>query len=426
MFPIAVVGMWHLGPVTAACLSSVGHAVIALDEDQGVIGGLAEGRLPVAEPGLADIIRRECETGRLRFSTCFEDSAACKVVWMAYDTPVDDKDIADVEFVHRQSLRILEHVGDGTVFVVSSQMPTGSIARLEREFAPLAAGRRVSFACAPENLRLGKAIEVFLSPDRVVLGVRDEMARATLEAVYHRFTNRIEWMSVESAELTKHSINAFLATSICFANEIAAMCEITGADALEVERGLKTDQRIGTQAYLHAGGAIAGGTLARDVTFLQSLANAASTRVPLIDAVQASNEHHKTWIKRRLSEALPTLSGCTVALLGLTYKPGTNTLRRSAAVELARWLGRKGACVRAFDPEISELPEELRSVLALGDSVANTLHGADALVVMTPWPQLQSLDPILAPPIVFDPSRCIDQVLSTRRDIRYYSIGRPS
>lgn len=421
---IAVVGMWHLGPVTAACLASVGHTVIAIDEDPETVKALAQARTPVAEPQLAEMIARECESGRLRFSARFEDTAACPIVWIAYDTPVDENDVADVEFVHRQSMRILEYVGDATVFVVSSQMPAGSVARMEREFAPCAAGRCVRFAYAPENLRLGKAIQVFLQPDRVVLGVRDEPTRTALLAMYAPFTDRIEWMSVESAEMTKHAINAFLATSVCFINEIATLCEATGADALEVERGLKTDQRIGQRAYLHAGGAVGGGTLARDISFLRSLGQRAATPLPLIDGVHASNENHKTWLQRKIAEVLGELAGRTVAILGLTYKPGTDTLRRSSAVEAARWLNRKGVKVRAFDPQVTQLPEELKSVLSLGSDMHDTLRGADALVVMTPWPEFQALDPGLAPPVVFDAARFLERILNPQPRVRYYSIGR--
>jgi UDPglucose 6-dehydrogenase len=421
---IAVVGMWHLGPVTAACLASVGHNVTAIDEDAQIIAGLVQNNPPVAEPCLAGTIARECEAGRLRFSACLEDAGRCDVVWIAYDTPVNESDNADTEVVHGHSMRVLEHVGDGTVLVVSSQMPVGSIARMEREFAPHAAGRRVSFVCAPENLRLGKAMEVFLHPDRVVLGVRDLAAQSTLEAIYAPFTDRIEWMSVESAEMTKHAINAFLATSVCFINEIATLCERVGADAGEVERGLKTDQRIGQRAYLHAGGAIAGGTLARDLGFLQLLGRKTVAPLPLIDGVRASNENHKAWLQRQISEALGDLRGLTLAILGLTYKPGTNTLRRSPSVEIARWLNEKGASVRAFDPQIAQLPEDMRSTMALGSSIADGLQGADALVVMTPWPEFQMLDPSLVPSIVFDAGRFLEKSLNGQPGLRYYSIGR--
>jgi UDPglucose 6-dehydrogenase len=231
-------------------------------------------------------------------------------------------------------------------------------------------------------------------------------------------------MSVESAEMTKHAINAFLATSICFINEIATLCETAGADAVEVERGLKTDRRIGPLAYLHAGGALAGGTLARDIGFLRSLAERTGTRLPLIDGVHASNEQHKTWLQRRIAEALGQLAGCTIAILGLTYKPGTNTLRRSAAVETACWLARQGVTVRVFDPQVSELPEDLRPVMSLGTDIAATLRDADALVVATPWPEFQSLNPALAPPVVFDAARFLERSLASRPGVRYYSIGR--
>jgi UDPglucose 6-dehydrogenase len=420
---IAVVGMWHLGPVTAACLASAGHTVVGIDEDPEIVKALAQAKPPVAEPELAEMIERECEGGRLRFSVRFEDVAACSVVWIAYDTPVDENDVADVEFVYRQSLRVLDHVGDGTVFVVSSQMPVGSIARLEREFATHAGSRCVWFASAPENLRLGKALEVFLRPDRVVLGVRDQSARSTLESVYAPFTDRVEWMSIESAEMTKHAINAFLATSVCFINELATLCEATGADALEVERGLKTDQRIGQKAYLHAGGAIGGGTLARDISFLRALGQRAVTPVPLINGVHASNENHKTWLRRKISGVLGGVRGRNIAILGLAYKPGTNTLRRSSGVETAVWLNREGAKVRAFDPQVAHLPEELQSVMSLGSDMAATLRGAEALVVMTPWPEFQALDPALAPAVVFDAGRFLERILKPQPGIRYYSLG---
>ena len=212
MLTISVAGMWHLGSVTAACLASVGHTVIGIDEDPSVVAALAKARPPVAEAGLAEMTARQMAAGRLSFSTRFEDSSRSDVVWVAYDTPVDENDVANIEFVHSRALRLLDHMKDGAILVVSSQIPVGSVARLERDFAHRAGGRHIGFACAPENLRLGKAIEVFLQPDRVVLGVRDQVAQAALQAVYGPYTDRIEWMSVESAEMTKHAINSFLAT----------------------------------------------------------------------------------------------------------------------------------------------------------------------------------------------------------------------
>ncbi len=416
---IAVAGLWHLGTVTAGCLAAAGHEVIGLDEDAALIGRLSHGELPVAEPGLKEIFDAELASGRLRFSTSFAEAAAADVVWVTYDTPVDDQDRADTEFVHARALRLAEQMRAGAVLLVSSQMPVGSIARLEQEF-----GGAVRFACSPENLRLGKALQVFRSPDRVVVGVRDAETRAILEGVWAPFAPRIEWLSVESAEMTKHAINSFLATSICFINEIATLCERTGADALEVERGLKTDLRIGPGSYLHAGGAFAGGTLARDIAFLRSISERTGAGVPLIDGVYESNQHHKSWLARRVREVFPALTGRTVAMLGLTYKPGTNTLRRSSAVEAAEWLHGEGARVRAFDPAITELPAELQPVISLAGSVEQALAGADALVVMTPWPEFRELNAAWAPEVVFDAARFLEPVLVGRDGLRYFSIGR--
>ena len=417
---IAVAGLWHLGTVTAGCLAAAGHDVVGIHEDTALIGRLNAGELPVAEPGLAEMFAAETAGGRLRFSSSFAEAAGAQVVWITYDTPVDEQDRADTDFVHARAMLLAAEMADGAVMLVSSQMPVGSIARMERELGD----GRVRFACSPENLRLGKAIQVFRSPDRVVVGVRDEATRSMLEGVWAPITDRVEWMSVESAEMTKHAINSFLATSICFINEIATLCERTGADALEVERGLKTDQRIGPGSYLHAGGAFAGGTLARDIAYLRGISAQTGTGVPLIDGVFASNQHHKTWLQRRMLEVFPSLAGRTVAILGLTYKPGTNTLRRSSAVEAAEWMYGEGARVQAFDPAIEELPAALDGVIHLAGSIAAALEGAEALVVMTPWPEFRQMEAEQAPELVFDAARFLEGALAGRPGVRYFSIGR--
>ncbi len=266
--------------------------------------------------------------------------------WVTFDTPVDEDDVADVAYVERQIEAAFPYLADGAVVLCSSQLPVGTSGKLEQAWGKAAAGRTVSFACSPENLRLGKAIEVFTNPDRVIVGVRDDHARARVQALFQPITDRIEWMSVESAEMTKHAVNAFLATSVTFINELAALCERTGADAKEVERGLRTERRIGPHAYLSPGGAFAGGTLARDVTFLRALGSRLGRPTPLMDGVLASNTAHRMWARRRLESDLGDLAGAKIAVWGLTYKPGTDTLRRSDAIELCRWLvepGRLGA-----------------------------------------------------------------------------------
>lgn len=414
---ICVQGLWHLGSVTAACLAAAGHRIIGLDFDAPTIAMLRDGKAPVAEPGLDELLRSHA----IEFTTDAARAAGADVLWIAYDTPVDADDNADVEFVIAQAARTLRYVRDGSIVIVSSQLPVGSTARLEA-MAPT-----LRFACSPENLRLGKAIEVFTKPDRVVVGVRDAQTRARVTDVFAPFTTRIEWMTIESAEMTKHAINAFLALSVTFANELASVCERVGADAKEVERGLKTESRIGPKAYLAPGGAFAGGTLARDVAFLSQLGGNHELALPLLSGIRPSNEAHKQWAQRRLVERLGSLVDVTVAVWGLTYKPGTDTLRRSAAVELCRDLVARGAKVRAFDPALRTVPPEL--AIEFGDP-AMTVRDASALVIATEWPAFRELDlavllPRMKRRLVIDANRFLAANV-VGLDVEYYAVGVPT
>ena len=244
---VAVAGLWHLGTVTAACLAKAGLRVRAFDQDIDIVLGLQEGRLPVAEPGLADLTARCMSDGLLSFSND-PAAVAADVVWITYDTPVDEQDRADVSFVMNSIAVLFPYLKHDSLVIVSSQLPVGSTARLEAMYRAAHPDGKASFAYSPENLRLGKAIEVFARPDRVVVGIRSEADRARIASLLAPFTDRVEWMSVESAEMTKHALNAFLATSIVFINEVAALCERVGVDVREVERGLKSDIRIGQRA----------------------------------------------------------------------------------------------------------------------------------------------------------------------------------
>jgi len=304
-------------------------------------------------------------------------------------------------------------------------LPVGTVARAEAALAAARPGSRVHFACSPENLRLGKAIQVFMEPDRVVVGVRSPEARAVIAALLAPVTDRIEWMSVESAEMTKHALNAFLAVSVTFANEIAAICERVGADAKEVERGLKSEARIGPRAYLAPGAAFAGGTLARDVAFLEALARGHTLEAPLVAAVRPSNEFHKGWALRHVPDA----RGAVVAVWGLTYKPGTDTLRRSAAIETCLALAARGARVRAYDPAIRTLPPELAGAIELCSTALDTARGADALVVATEWPELREVDlagalRLMSRPLVVDANRFLGGSVAGL-GAEYHAVGAP-
>ena len=427
---ICVVGLWHLGTVTAACLATFGHTVVGFDFDTETVQKLQGARPPLFETGLEDLVRSGLASTRLRFTNSVADALSdAEVVWVTYDTPVDDDDQADVPFVFERVKQLFAHLAEETLVLISSQVPVGTTRRLEQAYATCYPNGAVTFGYLPENLRLGTAISTFMRPDRVLAGVRTKLDRERVAALLSPFADRIEWMSVESAEMAKHALNAFLATSIAFINEVATLCEEVGADALEVERALRSDARIGPQAYLSPGSAFAGGTLARDLSYLAQIGAACSHPVFLLSAVRKSNDAHKLWVCLRLQAILGDLRGQRVAVWGLTYKPGTDSLRRSSSVELCRWLTHQGAQVRAHDPAIQELPEHLAKEFALCSSALLALDAATALVVATGWPDYRLLSPeaVLAAmrvPLVLDPNRFLCSTLGSDPRIRYVSVGR--
>ena len=426
---VAVVGLWHLGTVTAACVAAAGVPTVGIDDDATRVEGLARGEPPLFEPGLAELLRAGLDAGTLSVSTRLAAVADADIVWVCHDTPVDDEDRADVGYVTSRVEAMFDQLKDGAVVLVSAQLPVGTIRALESAYAARKRGRRVAFACCPENLRLGQAIQVFQNPGRIVVGVRDQGTKSVLEPLLRRFCDNLIWMSVESAEMVKHALNAFLAVSVAFTNEIATVCERVGADASEVEAGLRSDPRIGQRAYVKAGPAFAGGTLARDVNFLGQFARDHRLAVPVIDGVLSSNRAHGQWALNQLRNLLAPLKGKTVAILGLAYKPGTSALRRSTAVELIGALLKEGVAVRAFDPKVTALPAGLSASVVLAADAASAVRGADALVVATEWPEFRSLsaDEIaraMKGIVVLDAGRYLAGNLATGTRLKLYSVGR--
>jgi UDPglucose 6-dehydrogenase len=422
---IAVAGLWHLGPTIAACLAAAGFRVVGIDPEPGVADGLAAGRLPVEEPGLADLVRAGVARGTLSFARA--DAAAvadADLLWVAWDTPVDERDEADVALVRRRTEPLLDAVRPGATVLVSSQVPVGFTRALT---AGRPAGVRVGYS--PENLRLGKALESFRSPARVVVGTDDGRPSETVAAVFAPFCRDLLWMSLESAELAKHALNAFLATSVAFANEVARLGERHGADAKDVERALRSEPRIGPGAYLAPGPAFAGGTLARDLRFLARLGREAGMATPLLTGVLDSNREQGRWLRQTVEAVAAPLAGAPIAVWGLAYKPGTSTLRRSSALELCRWLAERGAEVRAHDPAVDRLPEPSAG-MRLTRSPLEAAAGARLLVVATPWPEYrevaaESLLAAMTAPRVLDEARFLAGTLGRDPRIEYLAVGTP-
>ena len=426
---ICVQGTWHLGSVTAACLADKGHKVIGLDYDTNVINSLSKGKAPIYEPGLDDLIGKGLAEKRLSFFDRPIDHISDQdILWITYDTPVDDDDQADIEFVFEQVEKTIPYLPLGITVLVSSQMPVGSIRRLEKLTQKNHPELKIGFAYSPENLRLGKAIDIFMNPDRIVVGFRSERDQKKIRKMLLPITEKIEWMTIESAEITKHAINAFLATSITFANEIATVCELTGADAKQVERGLKSEQRIGPKAYLSPGSAFAGGTLARDIQFLNQVGDNEGIKLPLLSSVKPSNDQHKSWAMRRLLAKFSDISGKKITLWGLAYKPGTDTLRRSLAVELANALIEKGVILTIHDPLVKSLPDAWKGKVIKSSHPLDSVFQADALVVTTECTIYKEVEvakiPSIAPGImILDANRFLDSLLNLD-GIEYISVGQ--
>jgi UDPglucose 6-dehydrogenase len=422
---IVVAGLWHLGSVTAACCARH-FQVTGLDFDPPTIARLNEGKAPLFEPGLDDLIGAGIAQQRLRFSD--DPKTACAgadVLWLTEDTPVDDQDVSDVAAVLEKLRRCLPHLPAGALVLVSSQLPVGTCRKLEAEFP------QFHFACVPENLRLGRAIDAFEKAERFVVGLRTDAKKAVIETLLGPFAPQVLFMRTESAEMVKHALNSFLGVSITFINEIARLCERAGADAKEVSLGLKSDARIGPRSYLGPGGPFAGGTLARDVVTLSKLASEAREQVFVLPAIKCSNDEHRGWAFRKLQSRLGELRGQTIAVLGLVYTPNTDTLRRSAAVELSRQLLSAGARVQAFDPAVQSARPELASIPLLL-SLAEAVRGADAAVVCTEWPVFRQgswaelARTMHQPVVVVDPNRFLEAQLKGIPGVEHLSVGRPS
>jgi len=426
---ICVHGLWHLGLVTSACLASLGFEVVGIDPDSLLIKDLKNKKLPIFEPGLDELISSGLDNRNLKFELSSPSNLKeVELLWVTFDTPVDDDDKADVAFVENQVKKILPDLDINTVILISSQMPVLSVKKLEAYAAEHLSHKKFRFASSPENLRLGKAIDVFTNPDRIVVGVRDLETKEFLEKILFRITDKIEWMTVESAEMTKHAINAFLATSVTFANEIASICEMVHADAKDVERGLKTEARIGPKAYLSPGGPFAGGTLARDIEYLGAIGKLNHVPTPLISSVRLSNDEHKKWVRRKLVQKFQSMRDIKVALWGLTYKAGTDTLRRSLSVELCDWLIEQNAVIKVYDPVVKELPNHWSSVV-MGSNAFDTLKDAQVLIIGTEWPEFkENADQILltAKPdlVIIDANRYLGKSKAPLH-FNYISVGIP-
>ena len=388
---ICILGMWHLGSVTATCLSSLNNEVIALDYDKKIIKNLNNLIFPVQEPRLLEIAKKSFKEKKLRFiSSANKIPKEIDYLWVTYDTPVNFQDKSDTTYVIKNLIKTLNSLKKTIPIIISSQLPAGTVRELEVKYKD-----KFDFIVIPENLRLGNAVNTFYQQKRILVGIRNKALKSKIKKLLSPMSKDIKFMRIESAEMTKHAINSFLALSITFANELASISELIGADYKEIEEGLKSEERIGYKAYLSAGTAFAGGTLARDIEFLKLLASKFTNnnlKIDLIKNIKRSNNNHKKWIINKIQSVTLNPNLKNITLWGLSYKENSGTLRRSLAVEVGNQLIKKGARLNIFDPIVPKLPKHWGKQAGLHSDLYESIQSTDILVVCTNSAQYKNID----------------------------------
>jgi UDPglucose 6-dehydrogenase len=391
---ICVAGIWHLGLVHAACFADMGHQVIGYDPDEDRVAGLNAGRPPIFEPGIEALLSAGLASGRLSFTADLSQAVSNAThVFVTFDTPVDDNDEVDLSGIFAAFEAMAPSLQPGVSVIVCSQVPVGTCEALSAVIRSKRPELDYGVACVPENLRLGQGIERFMRPDMIVLGCDNDTTRARVEPVYAQIESPRVNVDLRTAEMTKHAINSYLATMISFGNELANISDLVGADAMKVVAALKLEARVSPRAPLNPGLGFAGGTLARDMKVLQGIAREHDYEAPLVNGVLSLNRLQNTVAIRAIQRYYGRWQGLTIGLLGLTYKPGTSTIRRSSAIEMLIALTEAGATVNAYDPmaDAGELAPHAQRFTRY-DSAYDASTGADALVVATPWPEVLELD----------------------------------
>lgn len=423
---VAVFGAGYIGLVTGACLADLGHRVVIRDIDPEKIKLLQAGEVPIYEPGLSDLIGRNKE--RLSFTLDLAEAVTgAEIAYVCVDTPPSASGDADLSRVWSvvTSLKDAAHL---RAVVVKSTVPVGTGSRVRAALDAAGLGH-VGYAANPEFTAEGRAVSDFMHPDRIVIGTSDEATARLLTELHESVDGPVVVMSVRSAEMVKLAANALLATKISFINEIATLCEKTGADVEEVAHAVGLDHRLGPH-FLRPGIGWGGSCFPKDSEALRQLANNTGYHLQLLSAVIEVNNLQKRRAIQKLKDELGTLAGARVALLGLTFKPGTDDMRESPSTVLASRLLAEGAEVHCWDPMARPAAAEPWTSTTRHTSVEQALEGADAAVIVTEWPQLAQVDwtqavATMRRPVLFDGRNLLDPVAMRAAGYHYLSVGRP-
>lgn len=394
MAKICVIGTGYVGLVTGTCFSDIGHQVVCLDIDESRIKQLQKGQMPIYEPGLEQVIEQNVRAGRLAFSTNYRESlSGADFAFIAVGTPSSDDGDADMQYVKKAAISIAEHLDHPIIIVNKSTVPVGTgdwvaeiIQDLNSQDVP-----EFSVVSNPEFLREGSAVSDFMNPDRVVLGSTDAEAAQKVADLYETLRAPIMITDLRTAEMIKYASNAFLAARISFINEMATICESLGADVRQVAKGMGMDKRIGP-SFLEAGLGWGGSCFPKDVKALAHMADTRGAHPQLLQAVMDINHNQRISAVKKLEQALGSLRGRLIGVLGLSFKPNTDDIRDAPSLDIIRMLLDGGAEVQAFDPQAMAASKAEIPQIILCDNPYAVAEGVDALLLATEWNEFKSLD----------------------------------
>jgi UDPglucose 6-dehydrogenase len=434
---IAVVGTGYVGLVTGTCFAEVGIDVICIDIDTNKIDNLKKGILPIFEPGLEEMVVRNHKEGRLQFSSDLGTSIKdCDVAFIAVGTPPGEDGSADLKYVLAVATEIGQNMNHYVVVVTKSTVPVGTAKKVKNAVQNALNTRSIEIpfdvASNPEFLKEGAAIDDFLKPDRIVVGVESEKAEEILKRLYKPFLlngHPIIFMDIPSAEMTKYAANAMLATKISFMNDIANLCEIMGADVNNVRKGIGSDPRIGNK-FIYAGIGYGGSCFPKDVKALAKTANEQGYRMKILEAVESVNDFQKSVLFNKIKRHFGSLKGKHFAMWGLAFKPKTDDMREAPSLVIIENLLAEGATVTAYDPvAMHEATKILGKSIDYAHSQYDALKHADALLIVTEWPEFRSpkfeeMGSLMSQRVIFDGRNIYEQEEMREHGFKYECIGR--
>jgi UDPglucose 6-dehydrogenase len=429
---IAVIGTGYVGLVAGACFAESGNDVICVDKDGTKVRTLRAGRMPIYEPGLEELVRRNRHENRLTFTTTLPKAVrSSSIIFVAVGTPQGEDGSADLQHVLEVAREVARAMNGYKVIVNKSTVPVGTSARV-REVIRRETTHPFSVVSNPEFLKQGAAIDDFMKPDRVVIGAEDPRARDIMQELYAPFTRTgapIMTMDCASAELTKYAANAMLATRISFMNEVANVCEAVGADVDEVRRAIGADRRIGT-SFLFPGVGYGGSCFPKDVKAMIHFASQKDYDFRILRAVEEVNSAQKTRLATKMRSHFGTLKGRTIAIWGLAFKPRTDDMREAPSIPLIKMLLAEGADVQAYDPEATKVAKGIfGNKVTFATKNYDALKGADGLAIVTEWsefrrPDFEKMRKLMRSPVIFDGRNLFEPEQMKQSGFTYYSIGR--